>query len=80
MYFWGGCSLEGWEGSAAAAALLDWGVGCFLTLAVPEEEVVAAGAVVVVAADEEAVLSVPLFDEDEAEAGMLEDFFLAAKI
>jgi len=40
--------------------------------------VVAAGAVVVVAADEEAVLSVPLlFDEDEAEAGMLEDFFLA---
>jgi len=42
-----------------------------------EEEVVAAGAVVVVAADEEAVLSVPLFDEDEAEAGMLEDFFLA---
>ena len=42
---------------------------------------VAAGAVVVVvAADEEAVLSVPLFDEDEAEAGMLEDFFLAAKI
>ena len=79
MYFWGGCSLEGWEGSAAAA-LPDWGIGCFLTLAVPEEEVVAAGAVVVVAADEEAVLSVPLFDEDEAEAGMLEDFFLAAKI
>lgn len=34
-------------------------------------------AAVVVAADEEAVLSVPLFDEDEAEAGMLEDFFLA---
>jgi len=39
--------------------------------------VVAAGAVVVVAADEEAVSSEPLFDEDEAEAGMLEDFFLA---
>jgi len=39
---------------------------------VPVEEVSAA---VVVAADEGAVLSVPLFDE--AEAGMLEDFFLA---
>ena len=37
-------------------------------------------AAVVVAADEEAVLSVPLFDEYEAEAGMLEDFFLAANI